>query len=56
MLDIDVEYSNTAYPITLPMYVAVDKALRDASVAAEKKLSAFQVKKRKKGIWSWIEP
>jgi thimet oligopeptidase len=43
LLDVDVEYANASYPITLPFYVATDKSLREASVEADKKLSAFSV-------------
>lgn len=38
-----MEYINAVYPITLPMDVAVDKSMREASVAADKKLNAFSV-------------
>ena len=43
LLDVDVEYANASYPITLPFYVATEKSLREASVEADKKLSAFSV-------------
>jgi hypothetical protein len=43
LLNIDVNYTNDVYPITLPMDVAVEKSLREASVNADKKLSAFSV-------------
>ena len=43
LLNIDVEYTNAFLPIYLPAHVAVDKTLRDASVTADKKLSAFTV-------------
>ena len=43
MLNIDVEFTNASLPVILPSYVAVDKSLRDASVNADKKLSAFGV-------------
>ena len=43
LIDLEREMITEEGPIFLPQHVVTDKAIRDASVAADKKLSTFEV-------------
>ena len=43
LIDLEREMGTEEGPLYFPQHVATDKALRDASVAADKKLSVFEV-------------
>ena len=43
LIDLEREMITDEGPIFFPQHVVTDKAIRDASVAADKKLSAFEV-------------
>merc|ERR1712004_545358 len=43
LIDLEREMGTEEGPLYFPQHVAEDKALRDASVAADKKLSVFEV-------------
>ena len=43
MLNIEVDFCNESLPLQIVLNVGSDKALREASCDANKKLSAFQV-------------
>jgi Zn-dependent oligopeptidase len=43
LIDLEREMITDEGPIFFPQHVVTDKTIRDASVAADKKLSAFEV-------------
>ena len=43
LIDLEREMITEEGPIFFPQHVVTDKAIRDASVAADKKLSTFEV-------------
>ena len=43
LIDLEREMTTEEGPIIFPQHVVTDKAIRDASVAADKKLSTFEV-------------